>query len=426
MHRDLHDVSVIGLGKLGSCMAATFALRGMNVVGIDINSENVKAINDGRAPVHEPGLQELIDMAKPRLKASVSHHAAANADASFFIPPTPSLPDGSFTNAFLLNAMRPVAKAVAMAGNKGHLFVCCSTTTPGAMEDVFVPMLEHETGWKCGVDFGLCYNPEFIALGDVIKGLLEPDVVLIGESDHASGLRLSTMYSTYCKNSPAISRMSLVSAELTKISVNAFVTMKISFTNQLQMISARFGNANIHDILRAVGADTRVGSKYLRAGVSFGGPCFPRDNRLLAYVATKVGVEAPLARATDHVNHLMKLSLLEQAKKHLTSDQDTTLVLGMAYKPKTHLVEESAGLFIAQNLQRSGFCVMVHDFVSKASNSSELSEFVELGDLGSLSNMPEIKVCIVCSPDPVYHSVVLHENTFRIAPWDVSKRSDSV
>src|SRR5262249_5158712 len=151
-----------------------------------------------------------------------------------------------------------------------------------------------------------CYNPEFIALGNVIEGLLEPDLVLIGESDSDSGAALAELYKRYNRNSPRIARMSIVSAELTKISLNSFITMKISFTNQLRMIASHYPKADIHDILDAVGSDSRIGKKYLRAGLSYGGPCFPRDNRLLAYAARQAQVEAPLAVASDRVNQRTK------------------------------------------------------------------------------------------------------------------------
>jgi hypothetical protein len=124
--------------------------------------------------------------------------------------------------------MQPVARAMKDAGKRNHLFVCSSTTTPGAIDAALVPMLERELGGICGRDFDVCYNPEFIALGDVINGLLEPDLVLIGESDPQSGAALEQLY---IRNSPRIACMSIVSAELTKISLNSYITMKISFTN---------------------------------------------------------------------------------------------------------------------------------------------------------------------------------------------------
>ena len=207
--------------------------------------------------------------------------------------------------------MQPVARAMKDAGKRNHLFVCSSTTTPGAIDAVLIPMLERELGGICGRDFSVCYNPEFIALGDVVNGLLEPDLVLIGESDPQSGAALEQLYKKYNRNSPRIARMSIVSAELTKISLNSYITMKISFTNQLRMIAARHPQADIHAILDALGSDSRIGKKYLRAGLSYGGPCFPRDNRLLAYTARQVGLEAPLAEASDRVNERTKEELVE-------------------------------------------------------------------------------------------------------------------
>ncbi len=146
--------------------------------------------------------------------------------------------------------------------------------------------------------------------------------------------------------------MSIISAELTKISVNSYITMKISFTNQLRMIAEQFPKADINTILDAIGTDTRIGKKYLRAGLSFGGPCFPRDNRLLAYAARQVGMQAPLAEASDKTNELTKSNLLEKVRK-LVPAGGTVLVLGVSYKPDTYITEESAGLHLAQNLKRA-------------------------------------------------------------------------
>ena len=266
----IKTASVCGLGKLGACIAATLAARGFEVVGVDIDQEKVKKINEGLAPLDEPLLAETIRAGHSRLRATLDPREAVATDVTFFIPPSPSQPDGSFSNEFLLKAMQPVARAVKDAGKKNHLFVCSSTTTPGAMDAVLIPMLEREIGGICGRDFSVCYNPEFIALGDVINGLLEPDLVLIGESDPQSGAALEQLYKKYNRNSPRIARMSIVSAELTKISLNSYVTMKISFTNQLRMIAARHPQADIHVILDALGSDSRIGKKYLRAGLSYG------------------------------------------------------------------------------------------------------------------------------------------------------------
>src|SRR2546421_8032520 len=416
--KSIKSVSVCGLGKLGACMAATFAARGLPVVGIDIDPDKIRRVNAGVPPVDEPLLAEMMRQGKDRLRATDDPREAAKTDASFFIPPSPSLPDGSFSNEFLLKAMQPVAKAIREAGKTGHIFVCSSTTTPGAVDGVLIPMLEKETGWKCSSEFHVCYNPEFIALGNVINGLLEPDLVLIGESDPESGAALEELYEKYTRNKCRIARMSIISAELTKISVNSYITMKISFTNQLRMIAEQFPKANINTILDAIGTDTRIGKKYLRAGLSFGGPCFPRDNRLLAYTARQAGLEAPLAEGSDHVNELTKSSLLEKVTS-LVPKGAAVLVLGMSYKPDTYITEESAGLHLAQNLKRQGYRVIVHDFAANAENSPALLEFEFLKDLDGLSKRQDVDLAVVCCPWPQYRGVKFSSATKALATWQL-------
>jgi UDPglucose 6-dehydrogenase len=412
----IRSISVCGLGKLGACMAATFAVRGFSVVGIDIDLEKIEKLNAGLPPIDEPLLAETIKEGRSRLRATNDAAEAVETDASFFIPPSPSLPDGSFSNEYLLKAMQPVARAVRGRGKKGHIFVSSSTTTPGAVDNVLIPMLEKETQWRCGTDFHVCYNPEFIALGNVINGLLEPDLVLIGESDAPGGAALEALYQKYARNKPRIVRMSIISAELTKISVNSYITMKISFTNQLRMVAEQFPKADINMILDAIGTDSRINHKYLRAGLSFGGPCFPRDNRLLAYTAREVGMEAPLAEASDKINELTKLNLLQKVQT-LVPPKSTVLVLGVSYKPDTYITEESAGLFLAQQLKRHGYQVLVHDNAATPSNSPGLREFEVLKSLDDLRKRDDIQLAVVCCPWPQYARLDLSPATKLLPTW---------
>jgi UDPglucose 6-dehydrogenase len=414
--KPLQSVSVFGLGKLGACMAATLAARGFEVLGVDVDEEKVRCVNAGVAPVEEPRLSETLCEGRARLRATRDPGEAVATDASFFIPPSPSLPDGSFSNEFLLRAMQPIAQQVGAAGKRGHLFVVSSTTTPGAVRQVLIPMLEREVGGRCGEAFGVCYNPEFIALGNVIRGLLEPDLVLIGESDPASGTALEALYRRYLRNQPTIARMSITSAELTKISVNSYITMKISFTNQLRLIAERYPDADIHDILAAVGADSRIGRKYLSPGLSYGGPCFPRDNRLVAFAARQAGLEAPLAEATDRVNEQTKQRLVERVAA-LAAPGDTVAVLGVAYKPDTYIVEESAGLHLAQRLKQLGYRVVIHDEVARPSNSPSLHAFEFLAELRELAARPDVRVVALCCPSPVYRGFRLPPHVKMFDPW---------
>jgi UDPglucose 6-dehydrogenase len=414
--KSIKSVSVCGLGKLGACMAATFAARGLPVVGVDIDPEKIRKVNAGEPPVDEPLLAETIKEGRERFRATDDPLETVATDASFFIPPSPSLPGGSFSTEYLLKAMRPVATAIKVAGKKGHIFVCSSTTTPGAVDSVLIPMLEKETGWKCGREFSVCYNPEFIALGNVINGLLEPDLVLIGESDPESGAALEELYRSYTRNKCRIARMSIISAELTKISVNSYITMKISFTNQLRMIAEQFPKADINVILDAIGTDTRIGKKYLRAGLSFGGPCFPRDNRLLAFTARQNGLQAPLAEASDRVNELTKENLLERVTQTVKPCA-TVLVLGMSYKPDTYITEESAGLHLAQNLKRNGYRVIVHDFAATTENSPSLREFEFVSDLSAVAKRDDVDLAVICCPWPQYRSLKFSSATKVFPTW---------
>jgi UDPglucose 6-dehydrogenase len=414
--KTIQTASVFGLGKLGACIAATLAMRGLKVTGIDIDAGKVKRVNDGQPPVDEPLLGETIQAAQGRLRASTDVREALRTDASFFIPPTPSLPDGSFSNEYLLRAMQSCAGVMREGGKKDHLFVCSSTTTPGACDSVLVPMIEKEIGGACGRDFGFLYNPEFIALGNVVNGLLDPDLVLIGESDPASGAALEEMYRRYTRSRPQISRMSIVSAELAKISLNSFITMKISFTNQLRLIAEQFPRADIHAVLDAIGSDSRIGKKYLRAGLSYGGPCFPRDNRLVAYTARQVGLSAPLAEASDRVNEETKVSLVEKVKAQV-GREETVAVLGLSYKPDTYITEESAGLYLAQQLKRQGYRVVVHDGAARPSNSPNLHEFEVIEDLRLLAQRPDLKLAVICCPWPQYKDLQLPAGARLLAAW---------
>jgi UDPglucose 6-dehydrogenase len=250
----------------------------------------------------------------------------------------------------------------------------------------------------------------------VVHGLLQPDMVLIGESDAVSGAALEALYLKYNSNQPKIARMSVVSAELTKISVNSYITLKISFTNQLRLIAERFPKADIHTILAAIGSDSRINSKYLRAGLSYGGPCFPRDNRLLAYAAQQAGVKAPLAEASDVMNERTKQNLVERVK-NLAKPGTSIAVLGMSYKPDTYITEESAGLYLAQQLKRQGYDVWVHDYCAKPANSPSLFEFRIIEDVDSITHRPEFKIAVICCPWLQYNSIKFHSGTQVVAPW---------
>jgi UDPglucose 6-dehydrogenase len=360
----IRHVAVFGLGKLGACIAAALASRGFRVAGIDVDRAKTEALAKGLPPVDEPQLAKTIRQGRSRLRATDDpSEAVRQADASFFIPPTPSLSDGSFSNEYLLRALEGAAKAVRDLRKEFHVFVVNSTVTPGTLDQVVKPLLEEILQGECGKRFGLCYNPEFIALGDVLRGLLKPDFVLIGESDEASGAALARLYQRFCMNRPAIERMSNINAELTKISLNCAVTTKISFVNQLSAVCAEIPGADPRVILQAIGKDRRIGADYLKPGLGFGGPCFPRDNRLFQFIAQSVGVDAVLARATDTINESVNQRLLETVLAEAVPGSPVA-ILGLAYKPFTAVTDCAPGAWLCQRLAERGCRVLAHDYLA--------------------------------------------------------------
>jgi UDPglucose 6-dehydrogenase len=354
------SVSVVGLGKLGAPMAACFAARGFEVVGVDLDAKKVEAINEGRAPVHEPGLAEWIAKGNGRLKASQDLEAAVRGtDCTFIVVSTPSEPGGGFSLRYVLPVCESIGRALREKQDF-HVVVLTSTVMPGSTGGAVRPALEKASGKRCGTDFGLCYSPEFIALGSVIRNFLNPDFVLIGESDARTGEFLAGVYQEVCANAPRAARMNLVNAELTKLSVNTYVTTKISFANMLARICERLPDANVDDVTAALGLDTRIGPKYLKGAISYGGPCFPRDNLALAAFARQIGARADIAQATDQFNRWQIQWLADLVEKH-SRPGATVGILGLTYKPDTDVVEEAAGFLLARELSRRGVSVAAFD-----------------------------------------------------------------
>jgi UDPglucose 6-dehydrogenase len=365
-------ISVIGLGKLGAPLAAVLASKGFRVTGVDIDQSCVRALRGGRAPVREPGLQESITAAGDHLTATTDYaEAVGRSAATFVILPTPSGEDGFFTNRFVLDAVRQIGKALCEKSDY-HLVVVTSTVMPGSTGGVIRETLERVSGRTVGDDLGLCYNPEFIALGSVIRDMLNPDFVLIGESDERAGGMLSSIHHAMCDNTPEVHRMNFVNAEITKLAVNTFVTTKISYANMLADLCDRLAGADVDVVTDTLGSDSRIGRKYLKGALAYGGPCFPRDNRAFAAVARGLGVRADLAEATDRINSHQTTRLVSMVSTH-ARPRSRIGVMGLSYKPDAPVVEESAGVNFAAALVDAGYEVIVYDPLAQAAGIAELS-----------------------------------------------------
>ena len=355
-------ISVFGLGKLGLPFAVSWAARGFRVVCVDVRPEIIQAVSTGEVTGAEPPVGSMLKKAKSMIRVTENPvEAVEKSDVSFVIVPTPSDTIGGFSTRYIEEVLEPVGKTIREK-DTFHLVAIVSTVLPGASDSILRPLLERLSGKVCGRDFGLCYNPEFIALGEVVRGLLKPDFVLIGESDAQSGNLLSGMYDRFCENRPPIVRMSLWNAELAKISLNVYVTMKISFANTLAALCEKIPGGDVDVISQAIGLDSRIGTKYLKGGLGYGGPCFPRDNRAFSHIAEKLGNHARLSRATDEINSEYATTLAGRILKSLHGiEKPQIAVLGLTYKPKTFVVEDSAAVNIAKSLVDNGALVKCYD-----------------------------------------------------------------
>ena len=380
------ELSVVGLGKLGLCTAAYFASKGHKVIGVEKNEHLIAELGRRRCPVRETGLAALLETAWDNFSVTTElADAVHHSEITLIIVPTPSGPDGGFSNEYVEAVLCGIGPALA-SKDGFHVVDVVSTVMPGSSEGVFKPLLEELSGKVCGEDFGLAYNPEFIALGSVIHDFSRPDMVLIGTSDERSAGMIEQLYLSSCENEPHIAKMSLLNGEITKLSLNCFVTTKISFANELSNICDRIPGADVDAITEAIGADSRVGGRYLRGGLGFGGTCFPRDNVAFQAFTRDIGYEARISRATVAVNDMVVEKLYGLIKDALSSIEDkasksqkglNVALLGLSYKQGTHIIEESQSIMLADRLIDAGFDVNVHDPAALEDAAEELGGAVE-------------------------------------------------
>lgn len=420
---DKPRLSVIGLGKLGSPMVAVFGAKGFNVIGVDINERFVQTLNEGRAPVTEPQLQEYLERAGQRVRATLDFDdAIAQSDVSFIIVPTPSGADRLFSNRYVVDAIGKIGRALSRKQDY-HLVVLTSTVMPGATGGAIQAALERASGRSVGQSLGLCYSPEFIALGSVIHDILNPDLLLIGESDAQAGDLLEAIYAQTVESRPSVHRMNFVNAELCKLSVNTFVTTKISYANMIADMCDHLPGANADVVTRAIGADSRIGLKYLKPAVGYGGPCFPRDNKAFAALGRALGVDCCLAEATDQIND-HQIQRLSEAVAASTSPGERVSILGLSYKAQTSVIEESQAITLALLLSKSGYPVTVYDPCANAASSAVLGNTVTVA--GSAAEaVGEASAVVIMAPWPQFAEVSWNcgvnrpEQRTVIDPWGI-------
>jgi UDPglucose 6-dehydrogenase len=363
------NLVVVGCGKLGAPLVACLANAGHKVVGVDVSKELIKNLEAGIVTWNEPGLVELITKNKKNISFQENYDGAfKNTDATFIIVPTPSVASGEYSNRFVLEAVTEVGKGLSKSSVKDHLVVIVSTVMPGSTQGEIKSALLAAAG-KSSMNLQICYSPEFIALGTVIKNMQYPDMILIGEEDSRAGDLLSEISLSIVKNEPIVMRLTLAEAEISKIAINSFVTTKISFSNQISEICESTPGTSAKKVLAAIGADSRIGRSYLSAGTGYGGPCFPRDNRAFRTYANTIGVDADLSIATDAINLRQDQRIIRLVNSKLARGS-RLLVVGLSYKPDTDVTEESPAVAFIGKAQQAGYLVDAVDEHVKSVKSS--------------------------------------------------------
>ncbi len=353
------EIAVIGLGKLGLPLAALFASVGHKVNAFDLSEKLVDSLKYETYKSSEPGLMRLLANSKENLNFFHDLDSATVTSAAIFIiVPTPSLEDGYFSNEALLKVLQSLNAAHFV--NRKVVIDIVSTVMPGSCEGIIRQTLEKQIGKPLGDDLGLCYNPEFIALGSVIRNMQEPDMHLLGESSPWAGNVIEQVLGSVVTKPVPCQRMNLTEAELVKIAVNNFVTMKISYANSLYQAGEALGNVDIDVVTSAIGLDSRIGEKYLKGAAPYGGPCFPRDTRALTALFDELDVPADLSRATEALNKSHVSFIAEFVKKSVGRVKTVGLV-GISYKQGTPVIEESPGVSIAFDLVAQGYGLNVWD-----------------------------------------------------------------
>ena len=370
-------ISVVGLGKLGLGFAACLARNGFNVLGVDQDISLVDRINGGAPAFEEPGVDDAIMAATGGTLCATSEipAAARHSDTAFMLLPTPSRPDGNFDASALAQALADLCVSIREQNKQRYLIVIGSTVSPGTIAGMVVPIVERILQRPIGQTVSVCYHPEFAALGSVIADFERPDLILIGESDFAAGAEVERILWKIVRNNPPVHHMSFVNAEIAKLALNVFLTVKIGFANFISQICSRIDGAEIDAITLAIGDDSRIGGKYLWAGPAFGGPCLPRDIKALAALARHN------CRPTGFLDELIGINIAQQELLTETVCRQVELsgvrsvgILGLSYNGTAPHVIESASLALIRALHARGISITAYDTLALKAAVTEVGE----------------------------------------------------
>ncbi|MFN2548020.1 MAG: UDP-glucose/GDP-mannose dehydrogenase family protein [Myxococcales bacterium] len=353
-------IAVVGTGYVGLVAGVCFADSGHSVVCVDVDEEKIRQLRQGKSPIYEPGLEELLEknIGAERLGFSTDLAPAVKASEVVFI--AVGTPQGDDGNADLRVAMA-VAHQIADAAERYTVLVNKSTVPVGT-----AARMQAEIASSAKVEIDVVSNPEFLKEGAAIDDFLRPDRIVIGSASDRARAIMAELYSPFVRTESPIYFMDARSAELTKYAANAMLATRISFMNEVAMLCERVG-ADVDSVRKAMGADERIGQKFLFPGCGYGGSCFPKDVKALIASARSHGLDFTLLSAVDAVNDRQKRLLAQKAKAHFGPGGVRGKrfgVWGLAFKPKTDDLRQAPAVALIEELLAEGGIVSAHDPVA--------------------------------------------------------------
>ncbi|MBA7650111.1 UDP-glucose 6-dehydrogenase TuaD [subsurface metagenome] len=384
-----YSVSILGTGFIGLCSAACFADKDIKVLASMHNEKKAALINDGKAPFFEARLQEMMDDVKknnPELLQCLTDpvKAVLETDISMITQGTPMREDRSIDLSFIESTAREIGEALKKK-DQYHLVVVRSTMVPGTTRNLVSKIIEEVSEKQPGKDYGLCMQPEFLAEGRSIEDTLYPDRIVIGEFDEKSGALLQEFYEyfygNHLENCPIL-RMNLESAELVKYGNNCLLSTKISYANEFANFAELVPNVDVSQVMKGVGLDYRINSRFLRAGVGFGGSCFHKDvNAIKAWSKSK-GYPSRLLEAVLDINDDQAIHIVDIAEElagKLAGKRVT--LLGLAFKPGTDDMREAASIRVVTELRKRGVTDIIgYDPKALKTAEEEMGDKIQYAD----------------------------------------------
>lgn len=404
------NIAIVGTGYVGLVSGACFAEMGIDVTCVDINPEKIKCLLNGEIPIYEPGLDDLV---KRNVEAGRLHFTTDlttcldNVEVVFSAVGTPPDEDGSADLQYVLEVARTFGQNI----KKYTILVTKSTVPVGTAKKVKAVIEEELTKRGEQIDFEVASNPEFLKEGAAIKDFMSPDRVVVGvESDRAKKV-MERLYRPFQMNNYRLYFMDIPSAEMTKYAANAMLATRISFMNDIANLCDLVG-ANVDMVRKGIGADTRIGSKFLYPGCGYGGSCFPKDVKALAHTAREYGYTMGVIEAVEAVNERQKEIVVKKLQDKLGTLRGKTIALwGLAFKPETDDMREAPALVVIEKLLEAGASVKVYDPVAMDECRRRIGDRVVY-----CKDMYDVVI------DADALAVLTEWKEFRIPSWSVIKR----